>query len=106
MDILQKISGQLASVGLPLFAVTLTAVPRADTPVLLILHWHGFRREPGASGVDLHEPVPASALQMNEHWLQLAELDGAMLEAAWRLAPGGLDAGAGRAPRLLGAGGG
>lgn len=85
MDILQKISGQLASVGLPLFAVTLTAVPRADTPVLLILHWHGFRREPGASGVDLHEPVPASALQMNEHWLQLAELDGAMLEAAWRL---------------------
>lgn len=35
MDVLQKISGRMASVGLPLFAVTLTAVPRADTPVLL-----------------------------------------------------------------------
>jgi hypothetical protein len=33
---------QMDAVNLALDAITLTAVSRPDTPVLLILHWHGF----------------------------------------------------------------
>lgn len=87
MDILQKISVQMQTVGMPLYAVTLTAVPRADTPMLLILHWHGFRRE--ESEVPFIRPqynsVPGSALQLNDRWNQLEHLDAAMLDAAWQL---------------------
>lgn len=88
MRILDKITDQLAVVGLPLVAVTLTAVPRLDTPLLLMLHWHGFcrtltRRAP-ESGSDC-QPVPGSALQINERWHALETVDAAMLEAAWQL---------------------
>lgn len=82
MEIFQKIAGQIAAVGLPLYAVSLTAVPRADTPLLLFLHWHGFRRVDERSGL---RPVPGSALQLNERWQALEEIDQAMLEAGWRL---------------------
>lgn len=94
MDVFRKVAGQMAAVGLPLFAVTLTAVPRANTPTLLMLHWHGFRRDPveaeprgGASCF----PVPGSALQLNERWDELAALDEAMLSAAWQLGAWELD---------------
>ncbi len=46
MNIHDKLSSQIACVGLPLFAVSLTAVPYANTPALLMLHWHGFRKNP------------------------------------------------------------
>lgn len=81
MEIFQKIAAQISAVRLPLYAVSLTAIPRADTPLLLFLHWHGFRRgeRPG------HRPVPGSALQLNERWQALEEIDAAMLDAGWRL---------------------
>src|SRR5688572_9746812 len=82
MEVFDRIARQMEAVGLPLFAVTLTALPRADTPVLLMLHWHGFGREtPGGSPVS----VPGSALQINQRWSALENLDDAMLDAAWRL---------------------
>lgn len=82
MEIFQKITAQISAVGLPLYAVSLTAVPRADTPLLLFLHWHGFRSSGQARKV---HPVPGSALQINERWQALEEIDEAMLEAGWRL---------------------
>lgn len=86
MQVLEKITDQLSSVDLPLYAVTLTAIPRRDTPFLLMLHWHGFRREPGPppQAATLH-PVPGSALQLNERWESLASVETAMLDAAWAL---------------------
>ncbi|MBX3649176.1 MAG: hypothetical protein KF853_10660 [Rhodocyclaceae bacterium] len=87
MDIFGKIAAQMNAVGLPLFAVTVTAVPRADTPLLLILHWHGFRRE-APTGPDRPAPVravPGSALQMNDRWQAIETIDAAMLDAGWQL---------------------
>ena len=93
MDVLEQIKGQMAAVKLPLYAVTLTAVPCPDTPILLMLHWHGFRREflynaqqhtRDAQPVALRS-VPVSALQLNEQWEELQTLDLAALEAAWEL---------------------
>ena len=89
MDVLESIRGQIEAVRLPLYAVTLTAVPRADTPVLLMMHWHGFRREflleaPAAQPVAFR-PVPASALQLNERWRELETVDLAAMEAGWEL---------------------
>ena len=88
MHILDKITDQVSAIGLPLYAVTLTAVPRYDTPLLLMLHWHGFRRElvvnlPGIN-TRLH-PVPGSALQLNERWQSLENVECAMLDAAWQM---------------------
>ena len=102
MDVLEQIKGQLAAVKLPLYAVTLTAVPCPDTPVLLMLHWHGFRRDflyqgPATQLADgsihasreaqpvAYRSVPVSALQLNEQWEQLQTLDLAAMEAGWEL---------------------
>jgi hypothetical protein len=88
MDVFEKISAQIASVGLPLYAVTATAVPRVDTPVLLLLHWHGFRRELSLPMTDRRaglRAVPGSALQLNERWSALESIDAAILDAGWRL---------------------
>jgi hypothetical protein len=88
MDMFGTISTQIDAMNLLLFAVTLTAVPRRRTPVLLMLHWHAFRSADASSvraarrGLD---PVPASGLQINRDWRELAELDESMLDAAWRL---------------------
>ena len=41
MDVFAKLAQQISGTGLPLYAVTLTAVPHPDTPVLLMLHWAG-----------------------------------------------------------------
>lgn len=87
--LLERIKGQIEAVNLPLYAVTVTAVPRADTPVLLMLHWHGFRHEflvetPSARPVR-YRSVPSSALQLNERWQHLQAVDLATMEAAWEL---------------------
>jgi hypothetical protein len=89
MDFLEPIRDQIEAVGLPLYAITLTAVPRPDTPLLLMLHWHGFRRDflleaPEAAPVALRS-VPASALQLNERWRELQTIDFAAMEAGWEL---------------------
>jgi hypothetical protein len=95
MELFDKITGQIDSVRLPLFAVTLTALPRANTPVLLILHWHGSRPDADARAVGdtlvARLPVPGSALQINANWNEIAGLDGAMLDAAWQLGAWELD---------------
>lgn len=87
MEILQSITAQIEAVGLPLYAVTVSAVPRPDTPLLLMLHWHGFRRDEALprDAPPANRPVPGSALQLNQPWTALEEIDRAMLDAAWRL---------------------
>ncbi len=89
MEILERIESQIAASKLPLFAVTVAAVPCPDTPVILTLHWHGFLRERLA---DLEEapavtyvPIPSSALQVNDRWTDLLDLDRAAMEAGWEL---------------------
>ncbi|MEO8132917.1 MAG: diguanylate cyclase [Betaproteobacteria bacterium] len=89
MDFLGPIRGQMEAVKLPLYAVTVTAVPRPDTPVLLMLHWHGFRRDflvnsPEANPVAFTS-VATSALQLNERWREMETLDLAAMEAGWEL---------------------
>jgi hypothetical protein len=69
MELLDRIEDQVNATGLPLFAITLAAVPCADTPVILTLHWHAFIKEkladiPTAETVS-YTPVPSSALQLN-----------------------------------------
>lgn len=89
MEILERIEEQVATTGLPLFAITLAAVPCPDTPVILTLHWHGFIREKLAD-VEQAEPVsfapiPSSALQLNDRWRDLTAVDRAAMAAAWEL---------------------
>jgi len=89
MELLDRIGQQMSATRLPLFAVTVAAVPCPDTPVILTLHWHGFVRETlaevqGAQTVSFRS-VPSSALQLNDRWDDLVRLDLAALEAAWEL---------------------
>lgn len=88
MDLFTTIQEHHGAMRLPLYAVTVTAAARVDTPVLLILHWHGFRRETPVRlpGVALPpRPVAGSAVQIDERWDSVAAVDQAMLDAAWQL---------------------
>jgi hypothetical protein len=88
MDILQTLSAQMQGMKLPLFAVSLTAIPRANTPVLLMMHWHGFRKTLIPELPEIKpflQPVPGSALQINQDWRQSETLEQAVLDAAWQL---------------------
>lgn len=86
MDVFRTVAAQIEAVRLPLFTVTLTAVPGGRTPVLLMLHWHGFRAAPdGRPAPRVTEPVPSSGLQINADWADLEQLDRIMLDAAWQL---------------------
>jgi hypothetical protein len=89
MRVLECIQDQMSSTSFPLVAITLAAVPCPDTPVILTLHWHGFIRE---KLVELEEaqtiaynPIPSSALQLNDRWNNLVTVDSAAMEAAWTL---------------------
>jgi hypothetical protein len=89
MQLVDRIEDQIKATGMPLFSITLAAVPCPDTPVILTLHWHAFVREKladveGATPV-AYTPAPSSALQINDRWRDLIEVDDAALEAAWRL---------------------
>ena len=89
MQILERIQDQISATGLPLFGITLAAVPCPDTSVILTLHWHAFVREKlleseEADGVGL-TPVPSSALPLNDRWDDLVSVDRAAMEAAWEL---------------------
>jgi hypothetical protein len=89
MQLLERIGEQIQSTRLPLFAITVAAVPCPDTPVILTLHWHGFVRERLAE-VDTaqtvsYRSVPSSALQVNDRWHDLLEVDRAALDAGWEL---------------------
>jgi len=89
MQLMERIEEQMAATQLPLFAITLAAVPCPDTPVILTLHWHAFVRErtadaEGAQSI-AYKTVPSSALQLNARWEDVLTVDRAALEAAWEL---------------------
>jgi len=89
MQLLDRIETQLISNRLPLVAVSLAAVPYANTPVVLTLHWHGFVEtrlaEVTDANVVAYQPVPSSALQVNERWDRLDDLENELLDVAWQL---------------------
>jgi len=89
MEILERIEDQISATGLPLFGITLAAVPCPDTPVILTLHWHAFIKERLVESEQAdpvsYTPVPSSALQLNERWRDLVAVDRAAMEAAWEL---------------------
>ena len=89
MELLDRIEEQVVSTGLPLFAITLAAVPCPDTPIILTLHWHGFIKEKLAdleqADTVAYSSIPSSALQLNERWRELITVDRAAMDAAWEL---------------------
>ena len=88
MEIFETITAHSRAMKLPLYAVTLTALPVADTPLLLILHWHGFYRSAPIRIPLINVPprsVPGSAVQFNSRWRSIDTLDFAMLDAGWQL---------------------
>ncbi|MBB2983376.1 diguanylate cyclase [Paraburkholderia tropica] len=87
MDLFYMLQEQVKDVRLPLFAVTVTAPAQVNTPLVAILHWHGFRRATPLvlPGVDIPpRPVPGSALQLDMPWQSFETVDAMMLDAAWR----------------------
>ena len=89
MHLLEHIETQVISNRLPLVAVTLAAVPYANTPVVLQLHWHGFVETRLANVTDAnvvaYQAVPSSALQVNDRWDGLDQLENEVLDVAWEL---------------------
>ena len=89
MELLDRIETQLISNRLPLVAVTVAAVPYANTPVVLTLHWHGFVETRLAEIEDApvvgYQAVPSSALQVNDRWDEFNELEHEVLDVAWEL---------------------
>ena len=89
MQLLDRIETQLVSNRLPLVAITVAAVPYANTPVVLTLHWHGFVEtrlaQVSDANVVAYQPVPSSALQINERWDGIAQLENEVLDVAWEL---------------------
>ena len=89
MQLLDRIETQLVSNRLPLVGVSVAAVPYANTPVVLTLHWHGFVETRLADVTDAnvvaYQPVPSSALQLNDRWDRHEDLEHAILEVAWEL---------------------
>jgi hypothetical protein len=89
MNLLETITEHISAQPLPLFAVTVAAVPCPDTPVILTLHWHGFIEEKIIELEDAEPvaftPFPSLALQVNHRWSDLTTLDRAAMEAGWEL---------------------
>jgi len=89
MHLLDRIETQLVSNRLPLVAITVAAVPYANTPVVLTLHWHGFVETRLAdldeADVVAYQAVPSSALQLNERWDRIDQLENEVLDVAWEL---------------------
>lgn len=89
MHLLDSIETQLISNRLPLIAVTVAAVPYANTPVVLTLHWHGFVEtkivDVTDANVVAYQSVPSSALQINERWDRFDQLENEVLDVAWEL---------------------
>ena len=87
MNLLDLIETQLLTNRLPLVAITLAAVPHANTPTVLTLHWHGFVevKLTDDSAAVAYQPVPSSALQINRRWDRFDDLDHETLETAWEL---------------------
>jgi hypothetical protein len=89
MELLELVETQLISNRLPLVGITVAAVPYANTPVVLTLHWHGFVEmrlaEVTDANVVAYQAVPSSALQVNDRWDRFDELENSVLDVAWEL---------------------
>ena len=89
MQLLDCIETQLIANRLPLVGVSVAAVPYANTPFVLTLHWHGFVETRLADVTDAnvvaYQAVPSSALQVNDRWDRFEELENAVLDVAWEL---------------------
>lgn len=89
MDLLKHIEEQMATIKLPLIGVTIAAVPYANTPVVMSLHWHGLSPTKLANTDNAnpiaYRSIPSSALQINSRWDDLESLDLTTMEAAWEL---------------------
>lgn len=88
MHIFDAVSEQISAMGMPLYAVSATRANWPDTPLLLFLHWHGFRRATPLrlEGVALPaHPVASSVLQFDGPWASSTSAEEALLDAAWRL---------------------
>lgn len=88
MELFDTLSAQIRHMRLPLFAVSLSAVPLPDTPLLLMLHWHGFRKsalDRARTAPCMLRQVPASALQLTRRWEALSRVEEEILDAAWQL---------------------
>jgi hypothetical protein len=89
MHLLDCIETQLIANRLPLMGITVAAVPYANTPVVLTLHWHGFVETRIADKTDAnvvaYQPVPSSALQINDRWDNFNDLENEVLDVAWEL---------------------
>ena len=89
MQLLDRIETQLIANRLPLVGITVAAVPYANTPVVLTLHWHGFIELRLADVTDAnvvaYQPVPSSALQLNDRWDRFEDLENHVLDVAWEL---------------------
>ena len=90
--ILEIIQQHVEVLRRPLAAVVLSTLPRRSSPLLLLLHWHGFafderQRAPPLDAGDMggKAPLPSSVLQINQPWSRLAQVDEQMLDAAWQL---------------------
>ncbi|KND57729.1 hypothetical protein BSCH_00867 [Candidatus Paraburkholderia schumanniana] len=106
MNFFDTLREQMDTVRLPLVAVTVTTVARVNTPLLAILHWHGFRRATPLvlQGVDIPpRPVPASAIQFSEPWHTFEAVDAALLDAAWQLGAWEVERNERRACTVIGA---
>ncbi|HTR06330.1 MAG TPA: diguanylate cyclase [Paraburkholderia sp.] len=87
MDLFDRLQEQTQSVRLPLFAVTVTAAAQVNTPLIAILHWHGFRRATPLvlPGVEIApRAVPGSAVQIDAPWHSVEAVDAMLLDAAWQ----------------------
>ncbi|MEM5405494.1 MULTISPECIES: diguanylate cyclase [Paraburkholderia] len=87
MDLFDRLQEQAESVRLPLFAVTVSAAAQVNTPLVAILHWHGFRRATPLMlpGVEIPaRPVPCTAIQIEAPWQSVEAVDAMLLDAAWQ----------------------
>ena len=86
-QLLELVESQMIANRLPLMAVSLAAVPHANTPTVLTLHWHGFievRLADEGEAVG-YQSVPSSALQVNTRWDHFDDIEFDALETAWEL---------------------
>lgn len=86
-QLLDLVESQMIANRLPLVAVSLAAVPHANTPMVLTLHWHGFVEVKLAEQGDAiaYQSVPSSALQLNMRWDRFDDVEFDALETAWEL---------------------
>jgi len=82
MEIFDTIATHSTAQQLPLYAVTATAIQKSDTPIVVILHWHGFTRDQERA---VRRSVAGSAVQINTRWNEPADIDRAVLDAGWKL---------------------